>query len=191
MFTSSFWRVPLRVNSANSGCKTSRHIVAHIVRLRYSVVNCVDFQDEVLVKVFVDLFKLSLGKISTPSLLREVVNDFPSEVFVDQTGGTHFNAGVFFTENICERALMVIKPKFLRLVGTTDIANDIKFVNVVLSASSENDGVAEFVCVEQHGARNNLVTVERAAMGTNSHFARSFCLSKGFHELFRVVCAQN
>lgn len=86
---------------------------------------------------------------------------------------------------------MVIKAKFLRLVSTTNITHDVHLVNVVLSSSSENDCISEFVRVKQHRAGNDLVTVERTAMGSNSHFSRSFSLAKDLPELVRVVRAHD
>jgi len=142
---SSLRGVPRRVVNSNSVRKVSVDRVRHVVSLIHSVIDCVDFHDEIFVKFLVNKLDFGILQIFFVKFKTHVLNDFSTVVFINESSRAQLGDNIWFCLLILtflshfllhlsifffppmsgESFLMMIKPLHLRIVNCTDIALDI------------------------------------------------------------------
>mmetsp|Transcript_23516 Transcript_23516/g.26983 ORF Transcript_23516/g.26983 Transcript_23516/m.26983 type:complete len:205 (-) Transcript_23516:19-633(-) len=175
-----------------------------LLELAHTVINSVDFLDKIFIQINVNLFDslvnfvLSDSKVCFPHFC-EVADDFLAEVFVHKTSRAHFGdepliVFVFFgllpVEVSFKRLLMVVKPLGLDVEHVSNVNKDVcEFVDRRVSRPDDRR-VRELLCILQHRAAEDLITVEHPAVSPNN--APAFRLGSelvyvlgGFLELLR------
>lgn len=181
--------VPRRVHASDAATQAGLDRVFHFRGFAHAAILAIDFNDELRVHFLVNFFQLLIVKRDAPVVRNGISDDLLAEVLEDEASAAQFgNVLISVGPGLLERSLVVVKPVAGRIINSADVAYNIEAVKYIFLSSSDDQAVSVLTGLQKHSCGEDLVAMERIAMGANEFLV---CLGLNFFKLLHVFCAHN